>query len=780
MATTGREMYVASLRSRRSAGPSAVSPFLRSLVDEVTRDPNVQPAFSSRRSSATSTGTTSTVHRLYGEASGHKGGGSAGSRRKQRPSARGKASISRDEELASADAADQIYELKKEIRAWQTENNVLKAEVNTLKVKYARKERELQDILEEAVQDPSSATLRPKATNMHFISRLKAKVADAEHEAEQLRAELDTTHAKLKFTRIEELELEVTTYYNETLRLRALLNEGVHLSSHDETTSKEAGKHHATGYLPPSAAELKKLQEKCTFLEAEVETLQLELDKTKAEFGPSNQAEKADEFDSMSRQQLLTEIRSLADDFKQLQQQHHKLQNDHDEAVKAQETNTKETKRLRKKLDRTEHDLELATEKVQLLEQTNQAILQQLSAATQFKPDLFRENFQPLLDAHASSLQRRLEQLDALEPLFKSHSEALAAKMEQLEEQTKAAREVQEKHAEALKIIPAELTAKAEEDQQRTDAARSLQRHWRQRRARHELKKEDKDEKIAKLQAVFRGHAARKRLMKELEERSWRRVQGESDSDDEAIMHSESSLGPSQRKNMERRKTRESGSSGMQKRTFGKSKDTVVGKQQRRRTSRKDQVLNDENNHSDEDDDNQNAAVDSRGEEDTDDEEEEEEAEEDEEEEEDQDEGDGRGKTRKDTTRKQKTSRNDSSSANHIRPNRPPTREKPAQPHHRFQGRNSRVSSAQSNIGHEDTRPTSSGSTRSSEPRQPKLSRTITPLQQQPSQKQATERVRTSLQSELGVNSSVDATTDDEISDSEHPGLALPIEDELF
>eukprot|EP00049_Salpingoeca_infusionum_P016538 m.339308 g.339308 ORF g.339308 m.339308 type:complete len:284 (+) comp16094_c1_seq7:169-1020(+) len=148
------------------------------------------------------------------------------SRQRTRRTARKK---DREVELAEADTADQVFALKKEILAHKTETAILKGKVNQLKAVVRAKDKQLDDLLEEAEGTVSSAvsssrTSTTKTASIRLVAQLKSKLVREEQAKEALQAKLDAATAQMKHTVVSELQAEVLVYYNEAMRLQQLLD----------------------------------------------------------------------------------------------------------------------------------------------------------------------------------------------------------------------------------------------------------------------------------------------------------------------------------------------------------------------------------------------------------------------------------------------------------------------------------------------------------------------------------------------------------------------------
>ncbi|XP_057187643.1 IQ domain-containing protein E isoform X2 [Triplophysa rosa] len=121
------------------------------------------------------------------------------------------------------DMYDEIIDLKKTIQAQKAESDKIKAKLRRLEEDNAKKDRQIEQLLDPA-KDPEYARglVDKKTDHRSIINGLKHRVLRLEQQCREKENALSQLQSDLKTTNMQEMKITVETYYEEVHRLRAL------------------------------------------------------------------------------------------------------------------------------------------------------------------------------------------------------------------------------------------------------------------------------------------------------------------------------------------------------------------------------------------------------------------------------------------------------------------------------------------------------------------------------------------------------------------------------
>ncbi|XP_028402672.1 IQ domain-containing protein E-like [Dendronephthya gigantea] len=143
--------------------------------------------------------------------------------------------FSRDEHILASgkpaykspeDYYDDIMELRQVIKGLKTDNGVLKTKLQRITQENVLKDRQIKDLLNPNKQpDEIRRTLTDKNSDSSaIVSSLKQKIHLMERNVKDKESELRKLKSDLKSTNIDELRIQMETYYEETQRLQTVLS----------------------------------------------------------------------------------------------------------------------------------------------------------------------------------------------------------------------------------------------------------------------------------------------------------------------------------------------------------------------------------------------------------------------------------------------------------------------------------------------------------------------------------------------------------------------------
>ncbi|XP_019368515.1 PREDICTED: IQ domain-containing protein E [Gavialis gangeticus] len=397
------------------------------------------------------------------------------------------------------DMYDEIIELKKTIQAKKGEGDRLKTKLRRLEEENSRKDRQIEQLL----GSDFVRTQAEKNDTGWIISGLKQKILKLEQQCKEKDNTINKLQTDVKTTNLEEMRIAMETYYEEIHRLQTLLAKSEAVRKKSPPEGKETQKR-----LKMLNAAVLRLTKNITELQEENRSLKADLSQTRSS---SPACRKRKNYNEWSRQRLVRRISELEKKVNELENM----------SLLSLENGMSPLSALPPsasvQLDQP------ASQEPDYLEECER--LQGL--VKQLKGD--RSTLQSLLaskDSEVKLLQQakiEMEQeLQNLQEKGREKSEKEEALREEILRLTEQVRELESKPEqdrrqmgdEPIETLNKPLSASflVDKDSQRKEqSAKLIQRQWKMYRK----KKEEiaLDEATVVLQAAFRGHLARQKLL---------------------------------------------------------------------------------------------------------------------------------------------------------------------------------------------------------------------------------------------------------------------------
>ncbi|KAM9598911.1 IQ domain-containing protein E isoform 4-T4 [Morphnus guianensis] len=400
------------------------------------------------------------------------------------------------------DMYDEIIELKKTIQAQKNEGDRMKTKLRRLEEENNRKDKQIEQLLDPTRGSELARALSEKTTdNGWVVSGLKQKILKLEQQCKEKDNTINKFQADMKTTNLEEMRIAMETYYEEVHRLQLLL-------AKSETMRKNTEGRDTQKRLKALNAAVLRLSRNIKELQNENRRLKEDLDHVLSSSPPSN---KTKNYSEWSRQRLVRRISEL------------------EKKVCAME-NTRvssadsESSQLLAVSSSPSVDLDHpASQQVDRVEECHrlQGLVKKLKSDRKALQNLLlnkESDIKQLLQAKAEvelelqKWQNKMEEKSTEEQTLSEEIQNLTQKVGKLEsklEQEKS--QIAEDTMEKLNKSSPVCTVKGKEDHRKEQAAKIIQRQWKMYRN----KKEEiaLDEAVVMLQAAFRGHLARQKLL---------------------------------------------------------------------------------------------------------------------------------------------------------------------------------------------------------------------------------------------------------------------------
>ncbi|XP_065706753.2 IQ domain-containing protein E isoform X4 [Patagioenas fasciata] len=402
------------------------------------------------------------------------------------------------------DMYDEIIELKKTIQAQKNEGDRMKTKLRRLEEENNRKNKQIEQLLDPSKGSELARALSEKRTdNGWVVNGLKQKILKLEQQCKEKDNTINKFQADMKTTNLEEVRIAMETYYEEVHRLQLLL-------AKSETMRKNTEGRDTQKRLKTLNAAVLRLSRNITELQNENRRLKEDLDRVLSSSPPSN---KAKNYSEWSKQRLVRRI-------SELEKKVHTMENtrvssadsessqslavssspsvDLDHPASQQADHAEECRHLRGLVKKLKSDRETLQN---LLLSKELDIKQLLQAKAELELEL--QKWQNKREEKTTEEQtlRHSEEIQNLTLKV----EKLESKLE--EEKRQMAEDAMEKLNKSLPVC----TVKGKDDHRKEQAAKIIQRQWKMYRN----KKEEiaLDEAVVMLQAAFRGHLARQKLL---------------------------------------------------------------------------------------------------------------------------------------------------------------------------------------------------------------------------------------------------------------------------
>ncbi|XP_064887530.1 IQ domain-containing protein E isoform X1 [Columba livia] len=402
------------------------------------------------------------------------------------------------------DMYDEIIELKKTIQAQKNEGDRMKTKLRRLEEENNRKNKQIEQLLDPSKGSELARALSEKRTdNGWVVNGLKQKILKLEQQCKEKDNTINKFQADMKTTNLEEVRIAMETYYEEVHRLQLLL-------AKSETMRKNTEGRDTQKRLKTLNAAVLRLSRNITELQNENRRLKEDLDHVLSSSPPSN---KTKNYSEWSKQRLVRRISEL--EKKVCAMENTRVSSadsgssqslaassspsvDLDHPAPQQVDHAEECRHLRGLVKKLKSDRETLQN---LLLSKELDIKQLLQAKAELELEL--QKWQNKREEKTTEEQtlRHSEEIQNLTLKV----EKLESKLE--EEKRQMAKDAMEKLNKSLPVC----TVKGKDGHRKEQAAKIIQRQWK----RYRNKKEEiaLDEAVVTLQAAFRGHLARQKLL---------------------------------------------------------------------------------------------------------------------------------------------------------------------------------------------------------------------------------------------------------------------------
>ncbi|KAM7152134.1 IQ domain-containing protein E isoform 2-T2 [Macrochelys suwanniensis] len=401
------------------------------------------------------------------------------------------------------DMYDEIIELKKTIQAQKSEGDRMKTKIRRLEEENNRKDRQIEQLLDPSRGSDFSQTLAEKNDTRWVINGLKQKILKLEQQCKEKDNTINKFQTDVKTTHLEEMRIAMETYYEEIHRLQTLLAKAEAVEKKSLPESRESQKQ-----LKVLNAAVLQLSKNIKELQDENKSLKADLDRV---LSSSPASSKTKNYNEWSRQRLVRRISELEKEVHEME--NNRLQSSAngtspllalppsasvqlDQPATQEPDPLEECERLRglvKKLkgDRSALQNQLASKYLEV---------KQLQQA---KTDLERE---------LQKLQEMEKEKAEKEETLREEIQRLTHKVRELEaELHEDKRQTADDTMETPNKPSFACFHEGKEDHRKEQAAKLIQSQWKAYRN----KKEEiaLDQAAVVIQAAFRGHLARQKLL---------------------------------------------------------------------------------------------------------------------------------------------------------------------------------------------------------------------------------------------------------------------------
>lgn len=400
------------------------------------------------------------------------------------------------------DMYDEIIELKKTIQAQKNEGNRMKTKLRRLEEENNRKDKQIEQLLDPSRGSELARSLSAKmADNGWVVSGLKQKIFKLEQQCKEKDNTINKFQSDMKTTDLEEMRIAMETYCEEVHRLQILL-------AKSETMKKNAEGRDTQKRLKALNAAVLRLSRNIKELQAENRCLKEDLDHI---LSCSPASSKKKNYSEWSRQSLMRRILEL--EKKVGDMENTRVQSADSESAQLLGVSTSPSTdpncAASQQVDHIEecHHLRGLVKKLKSDRSALQSLL--LNKELDIK-QLLRAKAEAELELqkYQNNKEESTKEEQTLSEEIQNLTEKVGKSQSKLEEEE---RQMKEDALKKLNKCSPVCTVKDEDDCKKEQAAKCIQRWWRLYRN----KKEEiaLDEAVVVLQAAFRGHLARQKLL---------------------------------------------------------------------------------------------------------------------------------------------------------------------------------------------------------------------------------------------------------------------------
>nr|XP_033819793.1 IQ domain-containing protein E isoform X2 [Geotrypetes seraphini] len=413
------------------------------------------------------------------------------------------------------DMYDEIIDLKKMLQAQKSEADVMKTKLRRLEEENNRKDRQIEQLLDPSRSLDFTRSLADRRSDTSLATIvLKQKILKLEQQCKEKDSALSKLQTDLRTTSLEEMKIAMETYYEEIQRLQILLANVEAMEKKAPLEPKGSEKHQKVLKVA-----ILKLTKNIKELQDENQSLKLDLDRA---LSLSPTSGRAKGYGGWSKQRLVRRISELEKKMEELENPRLKSSN-LDLAKTAQPPLPIPVSEQSVPPSPLRPDPREECERLQTLVKKlkgDRSMLQNLlgskdSEIKQLRKEMdLEKELQKVQEAKTEKskeeiqrLRQKVKKLEAeLEKERQIHEAQKRLHSPQISQQDSAGRV----HGVQKQLLPVS-NDESKEDQRRHEAAELIQSQWRKyKRMREES---SLDEVAAVLQAAFKGHLARQKLL---------------------------------------------------------------------------------------------------------------------------------------------------------------------------------------------------------------------------------------------------------------------------
>ncbi|KAM4892004.1 IQ domain-containing protein E [Sylvia borin] len=397
------------------------------------------------------------------------------------------------------DMYDEIIELKKTIQAQKNEGDRMKTKLRRLEEENSRKDKQIEQLLDPSRGSELARALSEKETdNGWVVTGLKQKIVKLEEQCKEKDSVINEFQADMKTSNLEEVRLAMETYYEQVHHLQLLL-------AKSETMRKNAEGRDTQKRLKALNAAVLRLSRNIKELQAENQRLKEDLGHVLSSSPPPR---KTKNYSEWSRQRLVRKISDLEKKVCALEssrvssadseasQVSPSLSVDLDHPASQHSDHGEECCHLQRLVKKLKSDKE-ALQNLLLSKELDIKELLQAKAE---------------VEVQLQKWQNKMAEKTTEEQTLSEEIQNLSQKVGKLElklEEEK--RQMAEDTVEKLNKAPPVCTLTGKENHRKEQAAKVIQRYWKMYKTKKE--KIALDEAVVVLQAAFRGHLSRQKML---------------------------------------------------------------------------------------------------------------------------------------------------------------------------------------------------------------------------------------------------------------------------
>uniref|UniRef100_A0A452IRF7 IQ motif containing E n=1 Tax=Gopherus agassizii TaxID=38772 RepID=A0A452IRF7_9SAUR len=401
------------------------------------------------------------------------------------------------------DMYDEIIELKKTIQVQKSEGDRMKTKIRRLEEENNRKDRQIEQLLDPSRGSDFAQTLAEKNDTRWVINGLKQKILKLEQQCKEKDNTINKFQTDVKTTNLEEMRIAMETYYEEIHRLQTLLAKSEAVGKKSIPESRESRKR-----LKVLNAAVLRLSKNIKELQDENKSLKADLDQA---LSSSPASSKTKNYSEWSRQRLVRRISELEKEVHEME--NNRLQSSANDtspllalppsaSVQLDQPDTQEPDPL--------EECERLRGLVKKLKGDRSALQNQL--ASKYSEVKQLQQAKTELERELQKLQEMETEKSEKEETLREEIQSLTHKVRELEaELHEDKRQTADDTVEMPNKLSYFCSHQSKQDNRKEQAAKLIQSQWKAYRN----KKEEiaLDQAAVVIQAAFRGHLARQKLL---------------------------------------------------------------------------------------------------------------------------------------------------------------------------------------------------------------------------------------------------------------------------